>query len=145
MLPRTPARLVAHHADRSINLRVVCPSTPAQYFHALRRQVHKGVRKPLVILTPKSLLHHRPCASDLSAMGPGKRLVPLIMDGTPEDNMRQHDLRRRFEPLPDEQIRRLVLCSGRVFYLLSQRRRTRKVRVRPLPVSASSAPHHAPL
>ncbi|RQM19850.1 hypothetical protein B5M09_000642, partial [Aphanomyces astaci] len=53
-------------ADVDVNIHIVIPTTPAQYFHALRRQVCALYRKPLVMFTPKYLLHHRPCTSDLS-------------------------------------------------------------------------------
>lgn len=53
-------------ANTRANVQVVIPSTPAQYFHALRRQISSSYRKPLIMFTPKSLLHHRPCNSDLA-------------------------------------------------------------------------------
>ncbi|ETM35372.1 oxoglutarate dehydrogenase (succinyl-transferring), E1 component, variant 3 [Phytophthora nicotianae] len=61
------------------NIQVVIPSTPAQYFHALRRQVSSSYRKPLIMFTPKSLLHHRPCNSDLADLVVGtsfQRVLP---------------------------------------------------------------------
>lgn len=66
-------------ADQRANFHVVIPSTPAQYFHALRRQVSRSYRKPLVVFAPKSLLHHRPCNSDLADLALGtsfKRVLP---------------------------------------------------------------------
>ena len=61
------------HADSSCNFVLINPSTPANYFHALRRQANLPHVKPLVVLAPKYLLHHRPCASPLRDFGPGSR------------------------------------------------------------------------
>ena len=61
------------HADSSCNFVLINPSTPANYFHALRRQANVPHVKPLVVLAPKYLLHHRPCASPLRDFGPGSR------------------------------------------------------------------------
>lgn len=66
-------------ANQRINFHVVIPSTPAQYFHALRRQISSSYRKPLVLFAPKSLLHHRPCNSDLADLALGtsyQRVLP---------------------------------------------------------------------
>src|SRR3546814_17189684 len=52
-------------------MQVVNCTTPANYFHVLRRQLHREFRKPLVVFTPKSLLRHKRCVSDLAAFGPG--------------------------------------------------------------------------
>src|SRR5207244_13193723 len=53
------------------NIQVVYPSTPAQYFHVLRRQMHRGFRKPLIVLTPKSLLRHKAATSPIDALTRG--------------------------------------------------------------------------
>ena len=65
---------------------LINPSTPANYFHALRRQANVPHVKPLVVLSPKYLLHHRPCASDLNDFGPGSRFHAVIGDGDVGDN-----------------------------------------------------------
>jgi 2-oxoglutarate dehydrogenase E1 component len=89
------------------NMQVVYPSTPAQYFHCLRRQVLRPWRKPLVIMTPKSLLRHRQCVSTLSELARGRfRGVRGESLATSTSN---HD--------------RLLLCTGKVYYDLEQRRR----------------------
>lgn len=85
------------------NLQIACPSTPAQYFHLLRRQVKRRWRKPLVILTPKSLLRHRQAVSSLDELAAGRF--------------------RRI--LPDDsaaQASRVLLCSGKVYYDLLKHR-----------------------
>ena len=76
---------------RSPNLLVAQPSTPAQYFHLLRRQIHSPQLKPLVLASPKWLLHHGPCKSALEHFGPGTAFAPLIVDGAEEDNLRHQD------------------------------------------------------
>lgn len=91
------------------NMQVVNCTTPANYFHVLRRQLHRNFRKPLVICTPKSLLRHKLAVSALDDMGPGSRFRRVM----PET-----------EPLAaDDKVRRVVLCSGKVYYDLLQARR----------------------
>lgn len=71
--------LAFHNAYRSINMIVVQPTTPSNYFHALRRQSRQSL-KPLIIFTPKSLLHHQPCQSKASEFTTGTRFQPVITD-----------------------------------------------------------------
>ena len=77
--------------NRAPNLQVAQPSTPAQYFHLLRRQIHSPQLKPLVLAAPKWLLHHRPCVSSMRDFGPETQFSPLITDGAEEDNLRTQD------------------------------------------------------
>ena len=90
------------------NLQVVQPSTPAQLFHALRRQVKSEHRKPLVVMTPKSLLRHKACVSTLNDLTKG-RFQSVLADATPA-----------------AKTERLILCSGKVFYELDAERAARK-------------------
>ncbi|HYZ20512.1 MAG TPA: 2-oxoglutarate dehydrogenase E1 component, partial [Rhodopila sp.] len=84
-------------------------TTPANYFHALRRQLHRNFRKPLIVFEPKSLLRHKLAVSPLSDFAEGTRFRYVI----PEID----------EIGPPEEIRRVVLCSGKVYYdLLAERR-----------------------
>jgi 2-oxoglutarate dehydrogenase E1 component len=87
------------------NIQVCQPSTPAQMFHLLRRQVLRQWRKPLVVMTPKSLLRHPGCVSSLAdlAVGTFRRVVP---DST----------------VAAGQATRVLLCSGKVYYDLLERR-----------------------
>jgi 2-oxoglutarate dehydrogenase E1 component len=85
------------------NLQVVVPTTPASYFHLLRRQVHRDFRKPLVVMAPKSLLRHKRAVSNLADMGHGRTFHRVLWDD---------DAALR----PDRDIRRVVLCSGKVYY-----------------------------
>jgi 2-oxoglutarate dehydrogenase E1 component len=93
------------------NLAVVYPTTPANYFHALRRQLHRNFRKPLVVMTPKSLLRHKLAVSALEEFGSASVFLPVI----PEIDA----------IAADADIRRIVVCSGKVYYDLLAERRTR--------------------
>jgi 2-oxoglutarate dehydrogenase E1 component len=87
------------------------PTTPANYFHALRRQMRRSFRKPLVVMTPKSLLRHKECVSTLADFGPGTSF-------------------RRILPETDQlagKVRRVVLCSGKVYFDLMAERRKRRI------------------
>ena len=90
------------------NWQVVYPSTPANYFHALRRQVHRDFRKPLVVMTPKSLLRHKECVSSIDMFA--------------EDSSFHRVLYEDVDLAPPEEIRRVVLCSGKVYYDLKRAR-----------------------
>jgi len=84
-------------------------TTPANYFHILRRQLHRSFRKPLILFTPKSLLRHKMCVSQLSEMAEGSSFHRVLWDDAQLGNS---DL-----PLkPDPEIKRVVLCSGKVYY-----------------------------
>jgi 2-oxoglutarate dehydrogenase E1 component len=98
------------------NMQVVNCTTPANYFHALRRQIHRGFRKPLVVMTPKSLLRHKRCVSALADMGPGSSFHRVLWD----DAQLRADSPVTLKP--DEQIRRVLICSGKVYYDLLERR-----------------------
>jgi len=88
------------------NLQVCVPSTPAQMFHMLRRQMIRAYRKPLIIMTPKSLLRHKMAVSPLASLSAGE--FQLIV---PEA-----------ENIAVEKTRRLVFCSGKVYYDLLESR-----------------------
>ena len=91
------------------NMRVCNFTTPANYFHALRRQIRANYRKPLVLMTPKSLLRHKLAVSSLSDFGPGSAFRYVI----PETDA----------IAPEEEVKRVVLCTGKVYYdLLAERR-----------------------
>ena len=89
------------------NLQVIYPTTPAQYFHSLRRQALSRWRKPLVIMTPKSLLRHRRAVSPLAA----------LVDGSFESVIGES---------PRAETKRVLLCSGKVYYELDNYRAERK-------------------
>ena len=89
------------------NMQVANLTTPANYFHILRRQMHRDFRKPLAIMTPKSLLRHKLAVSDFA-------------DFTGESHFRR--IVSDLAPPPDEKVKRLVLCSGKVSYELMEAR-----------------------
>jgi len=90
-------------------------TTPANYFHILRRQIHRTFRKPLVLMTPKSLLRHPLCVSESDAFTTGSSFHRVLWD----DAQKGHS---ETVLKPDAQIRRVVLCSGKVYYdLLAER------------------------
>ncbi|MBI1328721.1 MAG: 2-oxoglutarate dehydrogenase E1 component [Alphaproteobacteria bacterium] len=102
------------------NMQVAYCTTPANYFHILRRQMHRTFRKPLVLMTPKSLLRHKRVTSFLSDFGPDSSFHRVFLD--------------QAECVPgattvklaaDEQIKRVVLCTGKVYFDLMEEREKR--------------------
>jgi 2-oxoglutarate dehydrogenase E1 component len=93
------------------NWQVVNLSTPANYFHALRRQVLAPWRKPLIVMSPKSLLRHAEAVSPLSDLAEGRAFQPFIADETAD---------------PAE-VTRVVVCSGKIYYELKAAREQQKV------------------
>ncbi|MBA4791460.1 MAG: 2-oxoglutarate dehydrogenase E1 component [Pseudomonadota bacterium] len=102
------------------NMQVANCTTPANYFHILRRQMKREFRKPLILMTPKSLLRHKRAVSKLEEMGPGTSFHRLLWD----DAEHATD---GIKLVPDEKIRRVVLCSGKVYYDLLEEREKRGV------------------
>ncbi len=93
------------------NLQIANCSTPANYFHILRRQLHRPFRKPLVLMTPKSLLRHKKAVSSLSEMAEGSAFHRVLWDDAQNGNgLTSVTLK------PDDQIRRVIVCSGKVYY-----------------------------
>ncbi|XXQ30002.1 2-oxoglutarate dehydrogenase, mitochondrial [Plasmodiophora brassicae] len=86
------------------NWQVVMPSTPANYFHVLRRQVHRQFRKPLIVMNPKSLLRHKLAVSTLQDMAGESRFLRVIPESRPEIVNNASD------------VKKLVFCSGKVYY-----------------------------
>ncbi len=103
------------------NMQVANCSTPANYFHILRRQLHRKFRKPLILMTPKSLLRHKKCVSTLEEMGPGSSFHRVLWDDA------QYKPGSTVELVPDAQIKRVVLCSGKVYYDLLEEREKREI------------------
>ncbi len=90
-------------------------STPANYFHALRRQLHRGFRKPLVLMTPKSLLRHPLCVSDAEDFTTGSSFHRVLWDDAQKG-------RSETRLVADKKIKRVVISSGKVYFdLLAER------------------------
>ena len=114
-------------------MQVLNCTTPANYFHALRRQVHRNFRKPLIVASPKSLLRAKYATSTLAEMGEGtafKRVYPDELAGA----------------VAPSKVRKLLFCSGKVYYDLAKQREDLKCKdvaivrleqVAPFPVSGT--------
>ena len=103
------------------NMQVANCTTPANYFHILRRQLRREIRKPLILMTPKSLLRHKRAVSQLDEMVTGTSFHRLLWD----DAQLQPD--EKIKLVPDDKIRRVVLCTGKVYYDLYEEREKRVV------------------
>ena len=96
------------------NMQVVNCTTPANYFHVLRRQMKRDFRKPLIVMTPKSLLRHKLCVSSFAEMGSGTTFHRVMYDN---------------DALCDDvEVKRVVLCSGKVYYDLYEERAKRGIK-----------------
>ena len=96
------------------NMQVVNCTTPWNLFHVLRRQLHRNFRKPLIMMTPKSLLRHKLCVAKLSDMGPGTSFHRVLHEDAPL--------------AADSEMKRIVLCSGKVYYDLFEERAKRGIK-----------------
>ncbi len=103
------------------NMQVANCTTPANYFHILRRQLKREFRKPLILMTPKSLLRHRRAVSRLDEMGPETSFHRLLWD----DAQTAPD--EKIKLVADAKIRRVVLCSGKVYFDLYEEREKRGI------------------
>jgi 2-oxoglutarate dehydrogenase E1 component len=92
------------------NWQVANCTTPANYFHILRRQMHRNFRKPLVLMTPKSLLRHKRVISHLDMFGPDSTFHRVLWD----DAQLLKD--QKIKLVADDKIKRVVMCSGKVYY-----------------------------
>ncbi len=101
------------------NWQVANCTTPANYFHILRRQLHRKFRKPLILMTPKSLLRHKRVISRLEELSIGRTFHRVLWD----DADGQHPVPLTdFKLKPDSEIKRVVMCTGKVYYdLLDER------------------------
>ena len=97
-------------------------TTPANYFHILRRQIHRSFRKPLVLMTPKSLLRHKLAVSRLGELAKGSSFHRVLWD---DADPRLEKPTSQAKLVPDDKIKRVVLCSGKVFYDLLEERDAR--------------------
>lgn len=103
------------------NMQVANCTTPANYFHILRRQMRRNFRKPLVVMSPKSLLRHKKCVSTLEEMGPGSSFHRVLWDDA------EYRPGSTVKLVADSKIKRVVLCSGKVYYDLLEEREKRGI------------------
>ncbi|WIY51963.1 2-oxoglutarate dehydrogenase E1 component [Devosia sp. YIM 151766] len=100
------------------NMQVANCTTPANYFHILRRQLKRDFRKPLILMTPKSLLRHKRAVSGLAELGPDSVFHRLLWDDAEAPGLPKTTIRLT----GDEKIRRVLLCTGKVYYDLLEDR-----------------------
>jgi 2-oxoglutarate dehydrogenase E1 component len=103
------------------NMQVANCTTPANYFHILRRQLKRDIRKPLILMTPKSLLRHKRAVSRLEEMAIGTSFHRVLWDDA--EYLKSEKIRL----VENEKIRRVVLCSGKVYYDLYEEREKREL------------------
>ena len=104
--PERYLQLCAEH-----NMQVCVPSTPAQVYHLFRRQMLRSFRRPLIVMSPKSLLRHKQAVSSLEDLADG----------------RFHNVIGEVEKIAAKNVRRVILCSGKVYYELADWRRENKI------------------
>ncbi len=104
------------------NMQVANCTTPANYFHILRRQLLRDFRKPLILMTPKSLLRHKRCVSTLDLLAEGSSFHRVLIDSA-ESGKEQTTTKL----VSDDKIRRVVLCTGKVYFDLLEDREKRGV------------------
>ena len=98
------------------NIQVVNSTTPANYFHALRRQMHREFRKPLIIMTPKSLLRNKRCVSNIEDFTKKNSFHRVLPDHAEIKSYGLIDLKK------DKKIKKVVLCSGKIYFDLLESR-----------------------
>lgn len=102
------------------NWQVVNCTTPSNYFHVLRRQMHRSFRKPLIVMAPKSLLRHKRCVSSLEEFGPGSQFHRVLWDDADLDNGVS-----AIKLKANSKIKKVVLCSGKVYFDILEERDAR--------------------
>ncbi len=103
------------------NMQVANCTTPANYFHILRRQLKRDFRKPLILMTPKSLLRHKRCVSTLAEMSGESSFHRLLWDDA--EYLKDQPIKL----VKDSKIRRVIMCSGKVYYDLYEEREKRGI------------------
>jgi len=98
------------------NIQVVNCTTPSNYFHALRRQMHRDFRKPLIVMTPKSLLRHKKCVSNLDEFTTKNSFHRVLEDDAYSENSELIKIKK------DSKIKKVVMCSGKIYYDLIEAR-----------------------
>ena len=99
------------------NIQVVNCTTPSNYFHVLRRQMHRKFRKPLIIMTPKSLLRHKKCVSNIAEFSKKSTFHRVLEDDAYSKVNNLLELKKR-----DDKIKKVVMCSGKIYFDLVEAR-----------------------
>ena len=102
------------------NLQVVNCTTPANYFHVLRRQMHRNFRKPLIVMTPKSLLRNKRCVSNLNDFTKKTTFHRILEDHSYLENSKLIKLKK------DKKIEKVIMCSGKIYFDLIEEREKNK-------------------
>ena len=103
------------------NIQVMNCTTPANYFHALRRQIHRDYRKPLIIMTPKSLLRHNICVSNIEDFSKENTIHRVLLDHADVGGYGLIKLKK------DTEIRKAIICSGKIYFdLIKAREKLKK-------------------
>ena len=102
------------------NMQVAYCTTPSNYFHILRRQLKREFRKPLILMTPKSLLRHKRCVSTLDDIAEGTSFHRVLKDDAQKGG-------EAIKLVKDDKIRRVVICTGKVYYDLYEEREKRGI------------------
>ena len=106
------------------NIQVVNCTTPANYFHALRRQMHRAFRKPLIVMTPKSLLRHKRCISNINDFTKKNSFHRVLEDHAYQDDSNLIKLSS------DNKIKKVVICSGKIYFdLLDAREKVKNNKI----------------
>ncbi|WP_341757813.1 2-oxoglutarate dehydrogenase E1 component [Candidatus Tisiphia endosymbiont of Ditula angustiorana] len=95
------------------NIQVTYPTTPASFFHLLRRQIYSNIRKPLIVMSPKSLLRHKMVVSPLSQLDENTSFIPVLDEINDAINAKE--------------VKRIILCSGKVYYDLLEKREEKSI------------------
>jgi len=119
-------RWLARNEEAKHNMSVCNVTTPANYFHVLRRQIHRPYAKPLVLMSPKYLLHHAAAVSDIKEFETGTSFDRVISDRSPMNNLRDSFL--ALDPVPPSQTRKVLVCSGKIAYALHHTRKAKRGR-----------------
>lgn len=102
------------------NMQVANCTTPANYYHILRRQLHRDFRKPLILMTPKSLLRHKMCVSKLEELSGNSTFHRVLWDDAQLEGSEE-------KLVDDDKIRKVIMCSGKVYYDLVDGRKKRGI------------------
>ncbi|WP_341755429.1 2-oxoglutarate dehydrogenase E1 component [Candidatus Tisiphia endosymbiont of Ptychoptera albimana] len=95
------------------NMQVTYPTTPSSFFHLLRRQIYSNIRKPLIVMSPKSLLRHKMVVSPLSQLDENTSFIPVLDEINDAINAKE--------------VKRIILCSGKVYYDLLEKREEKNI------------------